>query len=302
MATIESPTFDARDLLGSLKAEAEPAEPVAPVAAAVTAPAAASDVVAYLRATPAPAVGTLAYATPDELATALQEYGGTGVYDRALGRSEARATVVHVDRETIGRYVLTVEGIARNPRPDVYVPGAGETTTELLRWLTNAVVELARAHDDAPLLVVCSDLVGLDPDALAPLAVEAGCVVAVAEHHPKQVAVPQWEPRLLTAKPTPAPVVEPERKPSAAQRMRASKPGAAGWLARVTELVKGYPEVIPGPGGEAVAVAYGRRDMYGREHVALRATQERPDGRVVPMELELAPGVLVALEDCRIYV
>src|SRR6185312_12986972 len=227
--------------------------------------------------TPAPAVGTLAYGTAQELANGLQEYAGTGIH-AGDGRDKNRATVLHADRQPNGHYLLTIDS-SRYVHP-MQFHGAESAVVD---WLRDELAGL-RATTDLPLLLVASERAGLSGDDLAPVAVEATCLVAIAVHDPAAY-VPRWEPTLLEAKPAPAPVVEPERKLSAAQRVRAGKPGVAGWLARVPELVVGWPESIPGPDGQRVVVRYGQRDPFGREYVTLEAFMENPRWGSVPMEL-----------------
>lgn len=62
---------------------------------------------------------------------------------------------------------------------------------------------------------------------------------------------------------------------SPARALVQRKGGIVGWLGSVPGLVQDYPEAIPGPRGERVAVAYGQRDSDGREHVMLRAFAAR---------------------------
>ena len=73
-------------------------------------------------------------------------------------------------------------------------------------------------------------------------------------------------------------------------------PESRDWLSAVTSQLDGYPESVPGPAGAPVAVSY-----VSPEYVTLRGFADT-GGRCLPLDFEVAPGVVVALDNVRFYV
>jgi hypothetical protein len=288
----ESPIFDDSELLTSLAAK-RPAtsRPVrAALAEAPTPEPAPPGLAAQLHDTPAPAVGAIGLdltSSMNTLAPEMQAFSGN--LASSTGRAEIHGIVVNVDLKPNGEWEVT--GL---PRPERFT---APSYAEAARRLREIVVGV-RQTTDVGILVVLPEALLSVVDA-APLAREASCVVAALQHRPA-VHQPVWEPRLLDPLPAPQAAPEPPAKPVVTKAPIGKPTADARWLARVPEMVRDLPEMIAGPRGEHIRTAYWGRDARRGEYVLMTGWSEH-QGRNWPLELELVPGVWVALEDTRVY-
>jgi hypothetical protein len=297
----ESPVFDDSELLTSLAAKRPTtSRPATPLVEELPPEPVASGLATQLTGTPAPATGILAVnpEQPNALANLIAEFTGTGHYASSkTGRIEQRAVVVTVDREANGRHIGTYGLPGAPARTDSWSPPRGAHPGAAVKWLGSVLLGVREATD-LPILVVLNQAT-FPLAKLEPLARSAACVVAVVQQRPG-LASATWQPRLLEPLPQPE-APEPPAKPKHPTTKVPAKPTAdACWLARVPELVRDLPEMIAGPRGEHIRTAYWGRDARRGEYVLMTGFSEH-QGRNWPLELELVPGVWVALEDTRVY-
>lgn len=292
----ESPVFNDDEMYDALNGPRRwmnAKEVLAVKPAETPAPPAPSSLAGQIEATPAPAVGVIGVDLTlhgASLSAALRAFSGAG------------PTLVTLAREQIGRYVATIQRPGgRYAAPQAFTPPLGDPRAaqrDVIRWLRDVVVGVAQAA--VPTILIVSDGCDLASEVLESIAREAPCVVALLDHR-GDVSRPEWEPKLLKAIERKAARVAaaPAARSRRPDRVTASDNAALAWLEGVADLVVSRPENIAGPAGEPIAVSHGLRDSEGREHVALRGTMDR-DGRLRPMELEIASGVFVDLSDLRV--
>lgn len=70
------------------------------------------------------------------------------------------------------------------------------------------------------------------------------------------------------------------------------------WFKAAREALKAEPQQVPGPYGEPVSVAY---ETTGTRRAVMNGFIENERREFVPIELEVATGVVVSLDDVRVY-